>query len=170
MGKRLFQAILEVSAMTLVRWQPAHDWSGLGSDVDRFFDAFFQARGRDSDRFARWVPAMDLVETEDSLVLKADLPGLREDDVTVEVNDNVLTVSGERRAEHERKEDGYHRVERSFGQFSRSVTVPEGIDEDKVTASFNDGVLEVRIPKPEERKPTRISIGRGMLEAGGEES
>lgn len=156
--------------MTLVRWQPAREWSAFGADVDRFFDTFFQTRGGDAGGHRRWVPAMDLVETDDSLVLKADLPGLSEEDVTVEVDDNVLTVSGERRAEHERKEDGYHRIERSFGHFSRSVTVPEGIDEDKVTASFNDGVLEVRIPKPEERRPTRISIGRGTLEAGEDKS
>lgn len=151
--------------MTLVRWQPARDWSPFSADIDRFFDSFFQTRGGDANGHRRWVPAMDLVETDDSLVLKADLPGLTEDDVKVEVDDNVLTISGERRAEHERKEDGYHRVERSYGHFSRSVTVPEGIDESKVTASFNAGVLEVRIPKPEERKPTRIAIGGGTVDA-----
>lgn len=151
--------------MTLVRWQPVRDWSPLGAEIDRFFDSFFQTRGGDANGQRRWVPAMDLVETDDSLVLKADLPGLSEDDVKVEVNDNMLTVSGERRAEHEHERDGYHRVERSFGRFSRSVTVPEGIDEDKVTATFNDGVLEVRIPKPEERKPTQIKIGRGTVDA-----
>lgn len=150
--------------MTLVRWQPGTDWSGFGTDVDRFFENFFRTRGGDSGGHRRWVPAMDLVETEDSLVLKADLPGLSQDDVKVEVDDNVLTVSGERRAEHQREEDGYYRVERSFGHFSRSVTVPDGIDEEKVTANFNDGVLEVRIPKPEERQPTRIEITSGSAD------
>ena len=154
--------------MALVRWQPARDWPAFGTDLDRFFESFFQTRGTEANGQRRWMPAMDLVETEDDLVLKADLPGLSEDDINVEVNDNVLTISGERRAEHERKEDGYHRVERSFGHFSRSVTVPDGIDESKVTATFNDGVLEVRIPKPEERKPTRISIARGTIDANGE--
>lgn len=156
--------------MTLVRWQPAREWSAFGADLDRFFDSFFQTRNGDAGGHRRWVPAIDLVETEEDLVLKADLPGLSQDDVKVEVHDNVLTVSGERRAEHERKEDGYHRVERAFGHFSRSVTVPEGIDENAVSATFNDGVLEVRIPKPEERKPTRIAIGRGTIEAGSEGS
>lgn len=151
--------------MTLVRWQPVRDRSVLGTDLDRFFDSFFQTRGGDAGGHRRWVPAMDLVETEGELVLKADLPGLSEEDVSVEVDDNVLTVSGERRAEHERNEDGYHRIERAYGHFSRSVTVAEGIDEAKVAATFNDGVLEVRIPKPEAHKPTRIEIGRGTVEA-----
>lgn len=156
--------------MTLVRWQPARDWASFGTDIDRFFESFFQTRGGEGNGHQRrWVPAMDLVETDDSLVLKADLPGMTEEDVNVEVSDNVLTISGERRADHERKEDGYHRVERSYGRFSRSVTVPEGIDESKVTASFTDGVLEVRIPKPEERKPTRIPVSR-TVEAGKNES
>lgn len=155
--------------MTLVRWQPARDWAAFGADLDRFFDSFFQTRPGQANG-QRWMPAMDLVETDDSLVLKTDLPGLSEEDVTVEVQDNVLTISGERRDEQERKEDGYHRIERSFGQFSRSVTVPDGIDESKVTATFNYGVLEVRIPKPEDRKPTRIEIGRGTIEAGSSEA
>lgn len=150
--------------MTLVRWQPTTDWSGFGTDVDRFFESFFGTRGGDSGGHRRWLPAVDLVETDDSLVLKADLPGLSQDDVTVEVDGNVLTISGERRVDHERKEDGYYRVERSFGHFSRSVTLPEGVDEEKVTANFNDGVLEVRIPKPEERQPTRIEITSGSAD------
>ena len=102
---------------------------------------------------------MDLVEAEDHFVLKADLPGLGEDDVSIEVQDNVLTISGSREAEHERKEQGWYRLERSYGSFSRSLTLPDGVDPDKVQASFDRGVLEVRIPKPEERKPRRISIG-----------
>jgi HSP20 family protein len=104
---------------------------------------------------------MDLMEAEDHLVLKADLPGLSEDDVQIEVRDHVLTVSGERKTEGE----GYYRVERAFGSFSRSMTLPEGINHDQIEASFDKGVLQVRIPKPEERKPRRISIGNGCQEA-----
>ena len=101
---------------------------------------------------------MDLVETDEHFVLKADLPGLAEGDVSIEVEDDVLTVSGERKAEHEDKREGYVRVERSYGAFRRSLTLPEGIDPEAVTASFDNGVLEVRIPKPEERKPRRVAI------------
>src|ERR687893_2657198 len=123
-------------------------------DVDRLFDAFFGGE-RES---RRWVPQMDLVEAEDHFVLKADLPGLDEGDVSIEVQDGTLTISGERRAEHEQREKGWYRIERSFGSFNRSLTLPDGVDPDRIDASFSHGVLEVRIPKPEERKPRRIAI------------
>jgi HSP20 family protein len=100
------------------------------------------------------------MEAADYLVRKADLPGVSEDDVRIEVRENVLTVSGERKTESEEKRNGYYRVERSFGTFSRSLTLPEGVDADSIEANFDKGVLEVRIPKPEQRKPRRISIGR----------
>ena len=104
---------------------------------------------------------MDLVEADDHYVLKADLPGLGEDDVAIEIQDNTLTLSGERKAEHEQSEAGWYRLERSFGSFSRSLSLPEGIDPDAVDAQFRNGVLEVRIPKPEERKPRRVAIKAG---------
>lgn len=102
---------------------------------------------------------MDLVETEDHLVLKADLPGLDADDVEIEVKDGVLTVSGERKTGQEDSANGYHRVERSYGRFSRSLSLPQGVEADQVQAEFDKGVLEVRIPKPAERKPQRVQIG-----------
>jgi HSP20 family protein len=124
-------------------------------DVDRFFDAFF---GPEREQGRRWVPPVDLVEAEDHFLLKADLPGLSEDDVSIEVQDGNLTISGERTAEHESRERGWYRIERSFGSFSRSLTLPDGVDADAITARFDRGVLEVRIPKPEERKPRRVEI------------
>jgi HSP20 family protein len=148
--------------MALIRWEPAREVDTLQSEVNRVFDAFF---GNGSGaRAHRWVPAMDLVETEDSLVLRADLPGLSKDDVDLEVKDGVLTVSGERKAEHEEKSEGFYRVERAFGRFSRSLTIPDGVEADGITADFNEGVLEVRIPKPAERQPHRISIGSGAVD------
>jgi HSP20 family protein len=148
--------------MALVRWDPGREVDTLQSEVNRIFDTFF---GGNETRARRWVPAMDLVETEDHLVLRADLPGLEQDDVNVEVKDGVLTISGERRAEQEQKSEGFHRVERAFGSFSRSLLLPDGIDAEKVAADFDKGVLEVRIPKPEERKPHRVSIGAGSVNA-----
>ena len=127
-------------------------------EVDRLFDAFF---GQSDRSGRRWVPPMDLVEAEDHFVLKADLPGLSEDDVHIEVQDGTLTISGERKAEHEEREKGWYRIERSFGSFSRSLTLPDGVDADSITAEFHDGVLELHIPKPEERKPRRIEISSG---------
>jgi HSP20 family protein len=123
-------------------------------DVDRLFDAFFGGE-RDS---RRWVPQMDLVEAEDHFLLKADLPGLDENDVSIEVQDGTLTISGERKAEHESSERGWYRIERSFGSFSRSLTLPDRVDPGGISASFDRGVLEVRIPKPEEHKPRRVEI------------
>jgi HSP20 family protein len=123
-------------------------------EIDRVFDAFFGQ----TDQARRWVPPMDLVEAEDHFFLKADLPGLRESDVNIEVQDGTLTISGERNAEHEQREKGWYRIERAFGAFNRSLTLPDGVDPDRIAASFSDGVLELRIPKPEERKPRRISI------------
>jgi HSP20 family protein len=123
-------------------------------EIDRVFDAFFGQ----TDQARRWVPPMDLVEAEDHFVLKADLPGLAEGDVNIEVQDGALTISGERKAEHEQHERGFYRIERAFGSFNRSLTLPDGVDADRIEASFSHGVLEVRIPKPEQRKPRRIAI------------
>jgi HSP20 family protein len=146
--------------MAIVRWDPTREVDSLQSEVNRVFDAFFGNGGsRAANR--RWIPAMDLVEAGDHLVLRADLPGMEKDDVEIEVKDGVLTVSGERKAEHEEKSEGFYRAERSFGSFSRSLTLPKGSDASKVEAEFDKGVLEVRIPKPEETKPHRVEIGAG---------
>jgi HSP20 family protein len=139
-------------------------------DVDRLFDAFF---GTERDQSRCWVPPVDLVEAEDHFVLKADLPGLSDEDVSIEVQDGTLTISGERRAEHESHERGWYRIERSFGSFSRSLTLPDGVDADAISARFENGVLEVSIPKPEERKPRRVEIstnGAPTLEGSASES
>ena len=146
--------------MALVRWDPAREVDTLQTDLNRVFDTFFGGRTQNAGQ--RWIPAMDLVETDDHLVLKADLPGLDADDVEIEVKDGVLTVSGERKTEHEDSSNGYHRVERSYGRFSRSLSLPQGVQADQVQAEFDKGVLEVRIPKPAERKPHRVEIGASV--------
>jgi HSP20 family protein len=109
---------------------------------------------------------MDLLEADDHFLLKADLPGLSEGDVSIEVQDGTLTISGERHAEHESRERGWYRVERAFGRFSRSLTLPEGVNPDAIGADFDRGVLTVRIPKPEERKPRRVQIKAGSQANG----
>jgi HSP20 family protein len=147
--------------MAIVRWEPLREFSTLQNEMNRLFNTVFDAPtpGNGGSAMRRWMPPMDLVETADHFVLRADLPGLGEDDVKIEFEDGTLTVSGERTSEHEAKGEGYYRVERAFGSFSRSLTLPQGIDPEGVTANFEHGVLEVRIPKPEERKPRRIEIG-----------
>ncbi len=151
--------------MALVRWDPIREIDSLQGEMNRLFSSFFDTpttRGGNGNAGARrWMPAMDLVETGEHFVLKADLPGMTENDVNIELENNVLTVSGERKTEHEEKHEGYYRIERSTGAFSRSLTLPEGIDADAVTATFDNGVLEVRIPKPAQAQPRRVQIGVG---------
>jgi HSP20 family protein len=150
--------------MALVRWEPVRELHSIQQEMNRLFDTVFEpsaSAGTGSGGTRRWVPAMDLVETDDHFVLRADLPGLDESDVKIEVQDKVLTLSGERSFEHQAKKQGYVRVERGSGSFSRSLTLPDGVDLDAIAASFDKGVLEVRIPKPEERKPRRVEIAVG---------
>jgi HSP20 family protein len=148
--------------MALVRWEPVRELSSL----DRLFNTFFDTpTTRNGSAARRWLPAMDVVETDQDFVLTADLPGLTEDDVNIEVAENVLTVSGERKAAHEDKREGFVRVERSYGAFRRSLTLPKGVDAEAVSASFDKGVLEIRIPKPEERKPRKVAIQVGQAPA-----
>ena len=144
--------------MAIIRWEPAREINSLQQEVNRLFGTFFDAPAGEALGVRRWVPAMDLVEEGDHYVLRADLPGLGENDVDIELDDRVLTISGERRSESEQRRDGYYRVERASGRFSRSLTLPEGIDPDSIAAHFEKGVLEVRIPKPAERKPRRVEI------------
>ncbi len=127
----------------------------FSAEVNRLFNTLLAPEAGPSQR---WTPAMDLVEAEDHYLLRADLPGMGEEDVSIEINDNVLTVSGERRDEQQHQGQGWHRVERTFGRFSRSLALPEGVDADAVAASFDRGVLSIKVPKPEQRKPRRIQI------------
>jgi HSP20 family protein len=148
--------------MTIVRWEPLRELGSLQNEMNRLFNTVFDTPAPgNGGTLRRWVPAMDLVESVDHFVLRADLPGMGEEDIKIEFEDGTLTISGERKAEHEEREEGYYRVERAFGTFSRSLTLPKGIDADGVSANFDRGVLEVRIPKPEERKPRRIEIAGG---------
>jgi len=141
--------------MALIRWEPARELR----DMNRLFNTLFEPSAGAVMR--RWSPAMDLVETEDNYVLRADLPGVSEGDVKIELDDNVLTISGERKSAHKEAKEGYYRVERAYGSFSRTLKLPEGVDADSISASFDRGVLEVNVPKPEQRKPRRVEIAVG---------
>ena len=144
--------------MALIRWEPARELR----DMNRLFNTLFEPSTGAVMR--RWSPAMDLVETEDNYVLRADLPGVSEGDVKIELDDNVLTISGERKSAHKEAKEGYYRVERAYGSFSRTLKLPEGVDADSISASFDRGVLEVKVPKPEQRKPRRVEIAVGGAE------
>jgi HSP20 family protein len=146
--------------MALVRWEPLRELNTLQHEMNRLFGGFFDQPAGQAGGVARsrWVPAMDLVETDGAYVLRADLPGLTRDDVKIELEQNVLTISGERAAEQEQRTDAYYRIERASGAFARSLTLPSGVDADRIEARFADGVLEVRIPTPQQPKPRRVEI------------
>jgi HSP20 family protein len=150
--------------MALIRWEPVTELNTIQNEMNRLFNTFFDqpaptARGGAPSR--RWIPAMDLIETADHYVLRADLPGLSDDDVNVQLEDNVLTISGERKTQPEPHEEGYYRIERAFGSFARSLTLPDGVDPAAVQGHFDRGVLEIRIPKPEQKKPRQVQISLG---------
>jgi len=142
---------------TLVRWEPLRELATLQTEMGRLMNGLFEGNGRTMQQ--SWVPPVDVWETADELVYAFDLPGVPESDVTVELHDDTLTVSAQREHSKERSEDGFSRVERRFGTFSRTLGVPQGISADAVKAKLEDGVLEVRVPKPEAAKPQRIRIG-----------
>lgn len=137
----------------------------FSTEVSRLFNTLLSGGDNAGGEIQRWTPAMDLVEREDHFLLKADLPGMSEEHVQIEVHDSTLRISGKREAEEEQTERGWYRMERSFGSFSRSLTLPEGVNADAIAASFDKGVLEVRIPKPEERQPRRVEIQAGRAPA-----
>ncbi len=148
--------------MALVHWEPVRELNTIQSEMNRLFNTLLDSPSPgNGSPLRRWMPPMDLVETEDDFVLRVDLPGVSQDDVSIELEANVLTVTGERKAEHEDRKEGYYRVERAAGVFRRSLTLPEGVDPERVKASFDRGVLEVRVPKPEARKPRKVAITVG---------
>jgi HSP20 family protein len=147
--------------MALIRWEPARELQSIQQEMNRLFGTFLDPQSGVEGGGRRWVPATDLVEEGDHYVLRADVPGVSEDDVKVELEDNVLTISGERKSEREQRKNGYYRLERASGRFARSLTLPEGVDAGSIKARFENGVLEVSIPKPAERKPHRVAIDVG---------
>ncbi len=144
--------------MTTVRFDPFRDITSFRNDLNRLFAG---ALGSPTTGTQTWAPAVDVFETADAVVLKAELPGLTVDEVNVEVDDNVLTISGERVLRDSVEKGHYYRLERSYGTFSRSLSLPQGIKADEVAARFADGVLEVRVPKADEVKPRKVAIAAG---------
>ena len=141
--------------------------STIHSEMNRLFSTVFDTpttRGAGNGAMRRWIPAMDLIEADEHFVVKADLPGMTDDDVKVEIQDNVLKISGERKTELEDKHEGFYRLERTSGSFSRALTLPEGINPAAVTATFANGVLSVRFPKPVQATPHRIEIAVGTTD------
>ena len=144
---------------TLVRWEPFRELATLQNEMSRLMNSV--VGGGDGESTRGWVPALDVWETEGEIVYAFDLPGIPEDEISIEFEDGALTVSAERERTHEVSEDKLYRFERRFGTFSRTIGVPQGVTEDQIKADYHDGVLEVHVTKPEQPKPRRIQIGGG---------
>lgn len=137
---------------------PWDDLRSLQEEMGRFFGGMFGGAGT---RAAGWTPAVNIVEREGELLLTAELPGMRRQDIDIALENNVLTIRGEKREEHEEKEEKEYLYERSYGSFSRAFTLPRTVDPDQIRAEFQDGVLKVHMPKTEESKGRRIQVGGG---------
>lgn len=145
------------STPTLSRWDPLRELSKVQDQVNRYFqDSFFRRAGDGS--LSAWAPEVDIHETSDALVLEADLPGIDEKDLDIRVENNLLTIRGERKFEKKVNEDSYLRVERSYGAFTRSFSLPHTINTDQIQAEYRNGVLTIRLPKREEAKPKQVKI------------
>ncbi len=144
--------------MAIVRWDPYRDMLALQDEVNRSLRRF--SGGGEVQRES-WMPSIDVLETKDAIKLKAELAGMGPDDISLEVQDDVLTLSGERRFEEEVDEDKYYRIERRYGSFTRSMSLPHGVDSEKIDAHYENGILEITIPKAEQARPKKISVGRG---------
>ena len=145
--------------MAVIRWDPFRDMNVLQDRMNRLFeDAGRGWRGSEPSATTAWSPAVDIFETEGEIVVKAELPGMERKDITLNLEKNVLTLKGERRFDKETKEENYHRVERAYGGFSRSFSIPATVDEEKIKADYKDGVLKIILPKKEQLKPKQIQI------------
>ena len=140
---------------TVVRWDPFRDITSLRDEMNRLFN---RSLGEPSGAQS-WSPPVDVLEQPDAIVVRAELPGLKPEDIDIEVDENVLTIRGERRFEETVEDGRYYRLERSYGRFQRSLGLPQGVKPDEISADFDQGVLEVRVPKAEEVKPRKITVG-----------
>ncbi len=147
---------------TLVRWEPFREVATLHNELSQYMNNLLEGDGPSTQS---WVPTLDVWETDDEIVYAFDLPGISQDDVTVEIQNDTLTVTAERSREKEVERDKFYRYERRFGTFSRAVGLPQGVSEEDINASFTDGVLEVRVPKPSQSKPRRVPVGTGAQAA-----
>jgi HSP20 family protein len=152
--------------MAIVRWNPARElaaWPsgifGFQREMNRMFDSFFNRGIQDGDSMlSAWTPAVDIAEHDDEYLVKVELPGVSKDDVKITLESNVLTIRGEKKQEKETNNEDYHRVERSYGSFERAFTLPTTVKNEKIDASFKDGVLKISLPKAEEAKPRQIEV------------
>jgi HSP20 family protein len=146
--------------MALARWSPYRDMLSVRDEMNRVLNEVFNRGANDESAWfsGAWSPPVDIYETDEALVMKAELPGFSKDDISIELKENTLVIKGERKHEDEVKEGNYHRKERMYGAFQRSFMLPATVDREKVKASYKDGILELRLPKAVEAQPKRIAV------------
>jgi HSP20 family protein len=151
--------------MSLIRWNPTRDLATFPSDIftmqremNKMFDSFFRGGDEPGLLNGNWMPAVDVAEEDNEYVVKIELPGVNKDDVKITLESNILTIRGEKKAEKESKDKNYHRMERSYGSFQRSFTLPTSVKNDKIDAEYNNGILSITLPKAEEAKPKQIEV------------
>ena len=153
--------------MSLIRWTPARDLQTFPSDVmnmqreiNRMFDSFFRGGAADDDAFitSDWIPAVDIAEHDNEYLVKLELPGVSKDDVKITMQNNILSVRGEKKNEKDSKGSNYHRVERSYGAFQRTFALPSTVKADRIDASYSDGILTIVLPKAEEARAKQIDV------------
>ncbi|HLQ76085.1 MAG TPA: Hsp20/alpha crystallin family protein [Terriglobia bacterium] len=147
--------------MAITRWDPFRDLNILQERMNRVFEDV-AGRGWKTDEpsaTTSWSPAVDIYETDNEITVQAELPGVDRKDIALQLENNVLTLKGERRFEKETNQENYHRIERSYGGFSRAFTIPTSVDDDKIRADYKDGILKIALPKKEQVKAKQIKIG-----------
>jgi HSP20 family protein len=145
--------------MAIIRWDPFRDLVTIREKMNRLFEDAVTARGEEKDMISSsWAPAIDIYETENELVLSAEVPGIDEKDIEIRIEDGTLSLRGERKFEKETRQENYHRIERAYGAFSRSFSLPAYVDQEKIQAEHADGVLKIHMPKKSESKPKTVKI------------
>ena len=144
--------------MAIIRWRPFSEMTNLQREMNRMFDTFMRTPEEEDSFKGTWSPEVDIKESSDAIIIQAELPGMKKEEIKLSIRDNTLQMSGEKKMEEERKDETYHRVERAYGSFLRTFTLPSMVDASKIHAVFKDGVLHLTLPKTEESKSREISI------------
>ncbi len=145
-------------AREIVPWRPFREFERMRREMDRLWDSFFERRPARVEEVSEWFPSLDVSETKNEYVVKAELPGIDPKDIDISLANDLLTIKGEKKQEKEEKEENYHLIERSYGSFTRSIQLPGQVQSDKINASYKNGVLKVTLPKTEEAKKKEIKI------------
>jgi HSP20 family protein len=158
----LFEKILAKGGMSMAweisPWKP-FEFERMRREMDRLWDSFFEGKPRRrGEERVEWLPSLDVSETKNEIVVKAEIPGIDPKDIDISLADGVLTIKGEKKQEKEEKDENYHLIERSYGSFTRSVQLPKEVKSDKISASYKNGLLRVTLPKSEETKKKEIKI------------